>query len=253
MAAETVFRRRDGGPPLIFGHRGVRGAAPENTMAAFELAAASGADGIELDVRLCRSGEVVVVHDPTLARYTGGKEPRAVADLDLAELSRVDVGGGQTVPLLGDVLAWAAGKRLAVNVEIKRDVPDRRRLVRETARAMRPFASTTPGVMASSFDPWMLAHFGWLLPDVLRGSLFSSDSQLERLQRSGWVARAIGARAVHPERTLVVPERCRRWKKHGSLINVWTVNDVAEAESLSAMGVDAIISDVPAEMVRALR
>jgi glycerophosphoryl diester phosphodiesterase len=163
------------------------------------------------------------------------------------------VGGGEAVPLLADVLGWAAGKRLAVNVEIKRDVPDRKRLVRETARVMRPFASAAPGVMASSFDPWMLAQFGWHLSSVLRGSLFSSDSRLERLQRSGWVARAIGARAVHPHRTLVVPERCRRWKKHGSLINVWTVNDVAEARQLSAMGVDAIISDVPSDMVRALR
>src|SRR5437899_2504336 len=94
------FRRRDGAPPLIFGHRGVRGEAPENTMAAFELAAASGADGVELDVRLCRSGEVVVCHDPTLARATGGKDERAVADLDLAELRRADVGAGQGVPLL---------------------------------------------------------------------------------------------------------------------------------------------------------
>jgi glycerophosphoryl diester phosphodiesterase len=67
------------------------------------------------------------------------------------------------------------------------------------------------------------------------------------------VARAIGARAVHPERTLVVADRCRKWKKHGSLINVWTVNDVAEARELAAMGVDAIISDVPIDMVRALR
>ena len=252
MNAES-FRRKDGGPPLIFGHRGVRGPRPENTMAAFELAAASGADGIELDVRLCRSGEVVVIHDPTLARYTGGKDTRAVAELDLRDLEGVDVGGGEAVPLLSDVLTWAAGRRLAVNVEIKRDVPDRSKLVRETARAMRPFLSAAPGVMASSFDPWMLARFGWLIPEALRGSLFSADSRLERLQRSGWVARAIGARAVHPERTLVAADRCRKWKKHGSLINVWTVNDVAEARELAAMGVDAIISDVPADMVRALR
>src|SRR4030095_10429492 len=103
----TRFRRLDGAPPYVFGHRGVRGEAPENTMAAFDLAAASGADGVELDVRLCRSGELVVCHDANLARLTRGRDTRRVADLDRAELGRVDLGGGQSVSLLAEGLAWA--------------------------------------------------------------------------------------------------------------------------------------------------
>jgi glycerophosphoryl diester phosphodiesterase len=248
----TRFRRPAGAPPLVFGHRGVRGEAPENTMAAFELAARHGADGVELDVRLCRSGEVVVIHDPTLARSTGGRDARAVADLDLGELRQVDAGGGQPVPLLTEVLDWAREKKLLVNVEIKRDVPDRKRTVRATADVIRRYTDGGD-VMASSFDPLMLAYFGWLLPGALRGSLFSEESMLERLQTSGWLAVIIGAGAVHPERKLAVPERCRKWKKRSKLINVWTVNDVAEARALAAMGVDAIITDVPGVMVQALR
>jgi glycerophosphoryl diester phosphodiesterase len=247
----TRFRRPVGSPPLIFGHRGVRGEAPENTMAAFELARKYGAVGVELDVRLCRTGEVVVIHDPTLARSTSGRDARAVADLELDELRKVDVGDGKGPPLLSEVLDWARASRLLVNVEIKRDVPDRRLTVRATADVMRRYL---PGgdVMASSFDPWMLAYFGWLLPGALRGSLFSSESRLERLQTSGRIATLIRAGAVHPERKLVSPELCRKWKKRSKLINVWTVNEVAEASQLSAMGVDAIISDVPGVMVRAL-
>src|SRR6476646_7269082 len=129
----TSFRRLSGAPPYVFGHRGVRGAAPENTMAAFELAAASGADGVELDVRLCRTGELVVCHDPTLARFTGGRDERKVADLDLGELARADVGSGQGVPPLAEVLRLARDRKLRVNVEMKRDVPNRRLVVRETA------------------------------------------------------------------------------------------------------------------------
>jgi glycerophosphoryl diester phosphodiesterase len=221
-------------------------------MAAFELAAKHGAVGVELDVRLCRSGEVVVIHDPTLARSTGGRDGRAVADLELTDLREVDVGGGERVPLLSDVLDWARARKLLVNVEIKRDVPDRQRTVRATADVIRRYVEGGD-VMASSFDPWMLAYFGWLLPGALRGSLFSQDSTLERLQESGWVAVLIGAGAVHPERKLAVPDRCRKWKKRSKLINVWTVNDVAEARALAAMGVDAIITDVPGVMVPALR
>jgi glycerophosphoryl diester phosphodiesterase len=248
----TRFRRLDGAPPLVFGHRGVRGEAPENTMAAFELAARYGAVGVELDVRLCRSGEVVVIHDPTLTKSTGGRDERAVADLPLGELSLVDVGGREHVPLLDRVLRWARASKLLVNVEIKRDVPDRKRTVRATADVMRPYLAGGD-VMASSFDPWMLAYFGLLLPGALRGSLFSSESTLERLQTSGWVASLIGAGAVHPERKLTSADRCRKWKKRSKLINVWTVNDVAEAQALAAMGVDAIITDVPGVMVPALR
>jgi glycerophosphoryl diester phosphodiesterase len=106
--------------------------------------------------------------------------------------------------------------------------------------------------MVSSFDPWMLAYFGVVSPGVLRGSLFSQDSKLERLQTSGWVARLIGAAAVHPERRLVSAERCRKWKKRFSLVNVWTVNDVDEARAIADAGVDAIITDVPRLMVGAL-
>jgi glycerophosphoryl diester phosphodiesterase len=73
------WRRAD--RPLVIGHRGVRGDRPENTLAAFEHAGDQGADGIELDVRTCGSGELVVIHDPTLKRVSSGSEARAVAEV----------------------------------------------------------------------------------------------------------------------------------------------------------------------------
>jgi glycerophosphoryl diester phosphodiesterase len=248
MKDDESFRRPSGAPPWVLGHRGVRGEAPENTMAAFELAAASGADGIELDVRLCRTGELVVCHDVDLARLTGGEDTRRVADLERAELLRVDVGGGETVPLLADVLAWAEARRLRVNIEMKRDVPDRRSVVRETARLLEQ--GPLPPVLVSSFDPWMLAYFSWRLPSVLLGYLFASE---HRLTRTGWMAKALHVGAVHPERTEIDAKRCRGWQKRGRLVNVWTVNDAAEARALSAMGVDAIITDAPRRIGNVVR
>ncbi|HMI84423.1 MAG TPA: glycerophosphodiester phosphodiesterase [Polyangiaceae bacterium] len=240
MKDEASFRRPSGAPPLVFGHRGVRGEAPENTMAAFETAAVSGADGVELDVRLCRSGELVVCHDADLSRLTHGGDTRRVADLDRAELARVDVGDGQPIPLLGEVLSWAESRGLRVNVEMKRDVPDRRAVVREIARLFEH--GPLPPVLVSSFDPWMLAYLSWRSPSVLLGYLFASD---QTLTRSGWPAKALHVTAVHPERTEIDAKRCRVWQKRGRLVNVWTVNDAAEARALAAMGVDAIITDVP--------
>lgn len=234
----------------MFGHRGVRGAAPENTMAAFELARTSGADGVELDVRVCRTGELVVCHDATLERYTKNRDPRAVADLAFSDLRAIDVGDGERVPLLDDVLAWATAHDLRVNVEMKRDVPRRRDVVRQTARALAGLGAKLPTIIVSSFDPWMLAYFAWLLPGVLRGSLFASD---QRLVRSGWPARVLRTEAVHPDRTLVDERRFSKWKSAGRLVNVWTVNDPAEARALAALGVDAIITDVPKSITESVR
>jgi len=248
MTDEAHFRRPSGAPPLVFGHRGVRGEAPENTMAAFDLAAESGADGVELDVRLCRSGELVVCHDADLARLTRGRDTRRVADLDRAELARVDVGDGQSIPLLVEVLAWADSRRLRVNIEMKRDVPDRRAVVRETARLLE--VGPLPPIIVSCFDPWMLAYLSWRSPTLCLGYLFASDHELTR---SGWLAKMLHVSAVHPERTEIDARRCHAWQKRGRLVMVWTVNEPAEARALSAMGVDGIITDVPRRIGQVVR
>jgi len=217
-------------------------------MAAFEIAAAAGADGIELDVRLCRSGELVVCHDANLARLTEGRDTRNVVDLDRGELAGVDVGRGQRVPLLGEVLAWAEGRRLRVNIEMKRDVPDRRAVVRETARLLE--GAPLPPVIVSSFDPWMLAYLSWRRPSLLLGYLFASD---HKLTRSGWAGRVIHVGAMHPERTEIDGPGFRAWQKRGRIVNVWTVNEAAEARALAAMGVDAIITDLPRHIGEVVR
>src|SRR6478752_9574719 len=96
--------RRNAERPYVLGHRGARHAAPENTLRAFELALAEGADGVELDVRLDADERVIVLHDRTLERVTDGSERRDVETLGAHELDRVSL-RGERVPLLADVLA----------------------------------------------------------------------------------------------------------------------------------------------------
>src|SRR5271169_2602058 len=106
-------------PLLNIGHRGASGEAPENTLAAFDLALRQGADGIEFDVRLSSDGVPVVIHDPRLERTTSGSGH--VDDLPLSVLKRLDAGSwfnrrfpkraqnryaGLKVPTLAEVLAW---------------------------------------------------------------------------------------------------------------------------------------------------
>src|SRR3989449_9458057 len=108
---------------LVIAHRGASAAAPENTLAAFRLAADLGADGIELDVRGTADGQLVVLHDASVNRTTDGAG--RVAALTLDQLRRVDAGKkfgpsfrGERIPLLSQVFEVVAG-RLLVDVEIK--------------------------------------------------------------------------------------------------------------------------------------
>src|SRR5688572_9530741 len=107
-------------------------------MRAFALAIDEGVDVVEPDVRLAGTGEVVVVHDPDLHRVSGAESGAEVARTALRELRTVDVGDGERIPRLDDVLDLLRTPThdLAVNVEVKWDVPDRVALCRAVVRTL---------------------------------------------------------------------------------------------------------------------
>ena len=237
-----AFSRHGAGRPLVIGHRGVRREGlVENTLPAFEAAVAEGAEAIELDVRVCGTGEVVVAHDATLERITGGADPRAIAELPLAELGRVTLPGGARVSTLAEVLAFARERRLAVNVEMKRDAPSRTAIVRALARLLGRW-DPAHAVLVSSFDPAMLAGLRLLLPQVSLAVLVHR-TRWHRLHAAMGVP--VGAAAVNLERTLTRPDLIAALRARGFAINVWTVNDPGEARDLAALGVDGLITDAP--------
>jgi glycerophosphoryl diester phosphodiesterase len=246
--------RKSGAPPLVLGHRGARHAAPENTHAAFELARAEGAAGVELDVRLVKSGEIVVLHDPTLGRVTGNTDRRAVEQLTWTEMRSADVGQGERMPLLSDVLDWAKTHELLVNVEVKSDVRRRRDLVRGVIELLLRHPYAPEGVLLSSFDPrfvWTLAR---ALPQVPSAFLFHTKSPMARAAALVGAATfsRLGARAVHPEHALVTEQRMQAWRSRKALVGTWTVNDTARAQMLSTLGVDYFVSDRPGAILKAL-
>lgn len=259
MRATPGFSRVDG-RPRVLGHRGVRAAderldtaAPENTLGAFEQAVREGAEGIELDVRVCATGELVVLHDPTLEHVTAGADTRAAHDLPARELAAVPLAHGASasgsIPLLTEVLAFARARRLPVNVELKRDVPSRAAVVLAAARALRTWDPTHP-ILVSSFDPVMLAGFAVLAPRVPRAILVHP----KQWRRTALLAaHPLRVDAVHLEHTLATPARVARLHAAGKLVNVWTVNDVDEARRLATAGVDGLITDVPALLRAAFR
>jgi glycerophosphoryl diester phosphodiesterase len=246
------WHRPPGAGPRIIGHRGARGVAPENTLGAFAHAVELGAAAVELDVRTCASGELVVFHDPTFARMTEGRDARRVADLSFAEISHIGLPAGERVPLLAEVLALLRPRSIGVNVEMKRDVPDRPAVVRATAAVLVAGDPQRP-VIVSSFDPQMLRGLARLAPEVPRALLIHrSRYHPAMIAAAGPTARLtvrpVPVAAVHLERTIATPGRVAALQARGLWVNVWTVNDAAEAARLASMGVDGLITDVPSAL-----
>ena len=240
------------GRPLVLGHRGASADAPENTLAAFRLAMAQGADGVELDAWRCASGEVVVAHDED-ARRVAAADLR-IPDAPLAALRALDVGAwkgerfrGERIPLLAEVLE--ALPRAVVNVELKSRGRDLR--LAEAAAAVIAAAGAAGRVVVSSFDWRLLVAFRLAAPRIPIGLLFEPEG--------AWRARLalaiplLGPSALHPERTLVTPERARRWAARRLAVNVWTVDEPEEARRLAALGATAVITNVPERIAAALR
>jgi glycerophosphoryl diester phosphodiesterase len=236
--------------PWVLGHRGARRRAPENTMAAFELAREEGADGVELDVRLDRDGDVVVAHDDVLDRVTQGRDGRRIDALGRRELSEIDLGGGEHVPRLEEVLRWAREHRMRVNVELKRDVAHRARFVLRVARLVGMQPRAADWLIFSSFDPVLVVALARLVPWVPTGWLVEPPLGVPGRTLA---ERLVGATAVHPKASLVTAASIAPWRASHLPVNVWTVNDGAEARRLAALGVDTLISDVPGQILAELR
>jgi glycerophosphoryl diester phosphodiesterase len=233
----------------VLGHRGARHAAPENTLLAFELARNEGADGVELDVRTDGSGRVIVLHDVTLGRVSNGAETRAAETLSPAELALVDVGAGERVPLLADVLSWARAQSMRVNVELKSDVRQRLALLQGVARTVRASGLTHELLLFSSFHPAFVRALAWLLPDFPRAWLVEAK---QTVLRSTPFARALGADGINPQALLVNAGSMARWRHSGGPVSTWTVNHDGEAQRVAALGVDTIISDRPGAILKVL-
>ena len=231
--------------PWLFGHRGSRDTLAENTIPAMRRAADAGAVGIEIDVRLCASGEVVVAHDVDLKRVTDGRDSRMVAELSLAELQAVVLQPSGTVPSLEQVIEFCSERDLALNIELKSDVPSRFALVRATLALLQG----RERVVISSFDPLMLAAVRWWDRKVPIGLLLHEEGP--RLP-VGLLASALRAASIHVDPPLATEGNIDRWHDAGLRVLVWTVNDPTQARRLIERGVDGIMTDHPRRMRKKL-
>lgn len=238
----------------VFAHRGAKSVAPENTLPAFAKALEMGVDGIELDVQCTKDGRLAILHDFDLSHTTTGTG--RVADYTAEELAQFDAGShfdeafaGTPIPTLDQVLDLV-GDSCLVNVEIKSDDAWGGAEIEPLAALIRR-RRLYEQVIVSSFNPVALIKMRWVDPNVALGLLYSQ--QLPVYLRRAWLGPLIAPEALHPHYTLIDAEYVRWARSQGHYVNTWTVNQTAEACRLADLGVDALISDVPDQLMVALR
>ncbi|GLW05397.1 hydrolase [Microtetraspora sp. NBRC 13810] len=240
-------------PPVVnVAHRGASAYAPENTVAAFELARGQGADLFELDVQETRDHKLVLMHDTTLARTTNvenvfpGRSPYRVGDFTLAEIRRLDAGSwfgrdfaGEPVPTLADALRAMNGGGLGLLLEVK--APELYEGIegRIAAELRRHSAWLRPGrLVVQSFDWDSMRTFHRALPTVPVGLLGTPTvGQLPGL--------ASFAAQINPPHADVTAEYVRRVHANGMEILTWTVDDPAVMRRVIGHGVDGVITNRP--------
>jgi glycerophosphoryl diester phosphodiesterase len=234
---------------LIIAHRGASAVETENTVPAFARARADGADGVELDVMTCGTGEVVVFHDDDLARLAG--RPERIAATPFAVLRAATLKAGARIPTLEEVFD-ACGPDMLVNVELKArgySVAGLAPLVDRVADIIER-AGAQARVLVSSFHPWAVRLWMRRLPAVPAGLLFENESSLPL--RRAWAATWLRPFALHPEYVLCTAERVAGWHRRGYMVNVWTVDDPAMLATCRRMGVDGVVTNNPAHSRAAL-
>ena len=221
---------------LKIGHRGAKAHVAENTLASFQYALDSGADGIELDVHVCATGELVVIHDFTVDRTTSGTGE--VQKLTLAELKKLVVEGEYAIPTLDEVMD-TVGNKCKVNIEMKG---------RHTAKLVSEFVDRYVNEKGYSYADFIVSSFQreelQVMSEVNKNvhlGILTQASVTEAWER----AEEFSAKAIHPHYTLLTESNVTKAKAAGFKVYTWTVNEPEDIARIKAYGVDGIISDYP--------
>ena len=232
--------------PLVIAHRAGALHAPENTLAALEIAIRQKADYAEIDVQRSRDGVVVVIHDADLMRMA--RDPRRIRETNYADLARIDIGrivhrdfAGERVARLADFLKKAAGRiKLMIEFKYYGSDPD---LAEETVRLVRE-AGMEGEVALMSLDLASVRQSQRLAPELPAGYLSSVGIGALFQLDLDFLAVSTG---------VVSPALLRNADKQGLSVYVWTVNDAEAMLDMMELGVDGLITDDSALAVEVIR
>ncbi len=243
---------------MVIAHRGGRGLGPENTLMAFRLSLAAGADVLEMDVRTTADGHLIVLHDDSLDRTTDGYG--AVNEMMLAQVKKQDAGyrwstdGGRsfpfrgrgiTIPTLQEVLNAVPEKPLIV--ELKENRPAISQLL---CTELRKYNRTASVLVASAHSD-ALESFRTACPQMATSAAPAEAMQFHLLNRMGLTSlyspteKALLVPTTFRKRNVVSPKFVAAAHRRNLKVAVWTINADEDMRRLIAAGVDGILTDYP--------
>ena len=225
--------------------------APENTIAAFQAAIDAGADGIEFDVRLSRDGVPVVIHDDTLYRTAGVR--RRVADLTLAELNKIDVGSwfgvgqfaNERVPSLGELFELFKSNNLLLCLEMKTEPGNQTQLAEACCRLIDEY-KFKDRMIVECFELSALRILKDIDPTLKTAALFHSPSDAFMIERT----KEVGASVLALHHRLATVPLIDEAKLADLSVVIWTVDTQGWVSRARAHGIDALITNNPAALIK---
>ena len=222
--------------PIIIGHRGAMGYIAENTLPSFEKAIDLGANGVEIDVFRCASGELVVFHDKTLEKLTNATG--YIEALDIDSIQKIEVLEGYTIPTLNEVLDLIKG-RIFVNIELKGS---------QTAIKTNKILINYLKNKVWSSDKFLISSFDWDELKIFRKvnqkvpvAVITEDDPLDAIP----VALELNAVAINPDYKTLNSFNIKKIKEKEFKIYTWTVNEIDDINMMIDFQVDGIITDYP--------
>lgn len=238
--------------PIVFGHRGASADFPENTITAFQACKDRGIPGIELDVQMCSTGEVVVIHDASLERVTG--YAAMVSDTPWSVISKLNAANNRStapeqIPLLEDVLE-EFGNFFVFDIEIKttsgKNAGTRlKTLVHKTVNIIRR-CDCADRTVISSFNPRALKFAAETAPEIPRALIYSKDPEVPRLLRRGQGRFLVPVSILKPDVDLFSKGAAGQALSSGRYgVLPWTVDSRQTAEEMRDKGIFGIITNTP--------
>jgi glycerophosphoryl diester phosphodiesterase len=221
------------------GHRGAPWEFPANTMRSFARAAELGCEMVECDVRRSADAVLVLAHDDAATDVTGTRYE--VAEHEAASLWALDLGAGEGVPMLAELVAWARSAGVAVMADMKVEGDGVEAAVAEALAPLPVETKIVPGAGEAS-RRWFREA------DPTLPLSLSLDREAEPWLRAGGFERFLAepdTEAVTWEHPLLTAERIRVLKARGLRVYAWTIDAPAVMSRLRDDGVDGIISNRP--------
>ena len=255
----------NGKSPLIIGHRGASAVAPENTLAAFRQALSDGADGVEFDVRLSRDAVPVVIHDRSLNRT--GDRANLVSSMTARELGKVDVGSWfnrrfrsrardeyskERTPTLEQVFETVGNSKVLLYVELKSDNSADEGLVREVVALINRY-DLRELVVVESFTLANLQMVKQIDGRIRTAALFEPGRQpLSLLSGRRLIKQTLASHAdeIALHRSSVNHRVVSAARDAGLSVVVWTVDTPSWIARAQRLGIKALITNRPDEMLR---